>query len=89
MPRTPAGSGRAIDSAGEDFCKSVAITGLNGSYSSLIPSAKLEQEAHKFGFREREAESSAMDSPQQMQILGFILLTKAGEENRSPVRMYP
>jgi len=50
--------------------------------SSLIPSARLEQDAHRFGFRESDAVSSNMDSPQQMQIRGFIPQSKALEENR-------
>jgi hypothetical protein len=50
--------------------------------SSLIPSARLEQDAHRLGFRERDVVCSTMDSPQQMQIRGFIPQTKAREENR-------
>jgi hypothetical protein len=39
-----------------------------GTSSSSRPSARLEQEAHKFGLRDRLFSKSLMVSPQQMQI---------------------
>jgi hypothetical protein len=54
--------------------------------SSFIPSARLEQDAHKFGLRESVAGCSGMGSPQQIQIRGFILLNKASKENHVPMR---
>jgi hypothetical protein len=39
---------------------------------SSIPSARLEHDAQRFGFLERGLSGSAIFSPQQMQILGFI-----------------
>jgi len=41
---------------------------------SSIPSAMLEQDAQRLGFLERIFPGSAIRSPQQMQILGFILV---------------
>jgi hypothetical protein len=40
---------------------------------SFIPSARLEQDEHKFGFRERGLPLSAIGSPQQMQTRGLIV----------------
>jgi len=51
-----------------------------------MPSARLEQDAHKFGLRERVEGCSGMASPQQIQIRGFILLNKASKENHVPAR---
>jgi hypothetical protein len=42
---------------------------------SSIPSARLEQDAQRFGFLERVFPGSMIRSPQQMQILGFILVS--------------
>ena len=39
---------------------------------SDIPSKRLEQEAHRFAYRERASSFSAIGSPQQMQIRRFI-----------------
>jgi hypothetical protein len=39
---------------------------------SYIPSAMLEHEAQMFGFRDKAFPASGIDSPQQMQIRGFI-----------------
>jgi hypothetical protein len=43
---------------------------------SSIPSAKLEQAAQMFGFRDKALPFSAIRSPQQMQTLGFIDATE-------------
>jgi hypothetical protein len=40
-----------------------------------MPSARLEQEAHILGLRDRSLQPSTIDSPQQMQILGRIVRT--------------
>jgi hypothetical protein len=42
---------------------------------SSIPSAMLEQDAQRLGFLERIFPGSAIRSPQQMQMLGFILVS--------------
>jgi len=47
-------------------------SGMEATLVSSIPSAKLEQDAHMFGFRESTLPGSTMGSPQQMQMLGFI-----------------
>src|SRR5579883_993925 len=38
---------------------------------SSIPSARLEQEAHRFGLRDNTLPNALIGSPQQMQIVGF------------------
>jgi hypothetical protein len=45
----------------------------SGPCDSSMPSARLEQDAHRFGLRERRLPLSGMGSPQQMQTQGFIL----------------
>jgi hypothetical protein len=38
-----------------------------------MPSHRLEQQAHKFGLREKEFPAKAVASPQQMQIVGLMI----------------
>jgi hypothetical protein len=47
-----------------------------------MPSARLEQEAHILGFREKELPPNDIGSPQQMQILGFIRVWLEGSRRK-------
>jgi hypothetical protein len=47
---------------------------MEAMLGSSIPSARLEQDAQRLGFLERIFPGSTIRSPQQMQILGFILV---------------
>jgi len=60
-------SGCSGDSAAAECSKSI-----EAMLGSSIPSARLEHDAQRFGFLERGLSGSAIFSPQQMQILGFI-----------------
>jgi hypothetical protein len=48
-------------------------SGCWGESGSSIPSHMLEQEAHRFGLREREFFARAIGSPQQTQIVRLII----------------
>jgi hypothetical protein len=48
---------------------------MEAMLGSSIPSARLEQDAQRLGFLERIFPGSTIRSPQQMQILGFILVS--------------
>ena len=55
---------------------------------SSIPSAKLEQEAQMFGFRDKALPFWIIRSPQQMQTIGFIDATEVarGIKSSRPLR---
>src|SRR5436190_23669110 len=63
---------------------------MEAMLGSSIPSARLEHEAHRLGLREREFSESAILSPQQMQIVGFISQWKSAQTQPAGVgsRLY-
>ena len=49
----------------------ISILAVSDSFNPLVPSSKLEHEAHRFGLREKALPFVDMASPQQMQTGGF------------------